>query len=221
MLTGSVTAAQRSAAAGALLACAPLLAQAQSSPFMTGATALQTNILAWADAHRRHPGDGARRHGDGQPHCPGVFDLRERGGPNNCRELRQHPDPALLGSEHGGTSQLPRASSVSAKSCVSRPRARGAPPRCYRRSRIPAPEHRVCRHGFRDRAAARSRRNLKLASNPAWVRGGLRPVAAARATAAPATARGAGRILPFPGMRCRSLPPAWPGERARARRVRA
>jgi type IV secretion system protein VirB2 len=25
----------------------PLLAQAQSSPFMTGATALQTNVLAW------------------------------------------------------------------------------------------------------------------------------------------------------------------------------
>ena len=42
---------------------------------------------------------------------------------------------------------------------------------------------------------------LKLASNPAWVRVGLRPVAAARATAAPATARGAGRILTFPGMR--------------------
>ena len=34
-------------AAAALFACAPLLAQAQSSPFMTGATALQTNILAW------------------------------------------------------------------------------------------------------------------------------------------------------------------------------
>ena len=34
-------------AAAALVACAPLLAQAQSSPFMTGATALQTNILAW------------------------------------------------------------------------------------------------------------------------------------------------------------------------------
>jgi hypothetical protein len=31
----------------ALCACAPLLAHAQSSPFMTGATALQTNILAW------------------------------------------------------------------------------------------------------------------------------------------------------------------------------
>jgi hypothetical protein len=42
---------------------------------------------------------------------------------------------------------------------------------------------------------------LKLASNPAWVRVGLRPVAAARATAAPATARGAGRILTFPRMR--------------------
>ena len=32
----------------ALLSAAPLaVAQAQSSPFMTGATALQTNILAW------------------------------------------------------------------------------------------------------------------------------------------------------------------------------
>jgi len=41
---------------------------------------------------------------------------------------------------------------------------------------------------------------LKLASNPAWVRVGLRPLAAARGTAGPATARGAGRILTFPGM---------------------
>jgi type IV secretion system protein VirB2 len=47
MHTGSVTTTQRRAAAGALLVCTPLLAQAQSSPFMTGATALQTNILAW------------------------------------------------------------------------------------------------------------------------------------------------------------------------------
>jgi type IV secretion system protein VirB2 len=31
----------------ALLAFAPDLSMAQSSPFMTGATALQTNILAW------------------------------------------------------------------------------------------------------------------------------------------------------------------------------
>jgi type IV secretion system protein VirB2 len=31
----------------ALLICAPDLAMAQSSPFMTGATALQTNLLAW------------------------------------------------------------------------------------------------------------------------------------------------------------------------------
>jgi len=30
-----------------LLCALPLLSQAQSSPFMTGATALQTNILAW------------------------------------------------------------------------------------------------------------------------------------------------------------------------------
>jgi type IV secretion system protein VirB2 len=27
--------------------CLPMLAQAQTSPFLTGATALQTNILAW------------------------------------------------------------------------------------------------------------------------------------------------------------------------------
>jgi type IV secretion system protein VirB2 len=32
---------------GAVLAGMPMLALAQSSPFMTGATALQTNILAW------------------------------------------------------------------------------------------------------------------------------------------------------------------------------
>jgi type IV secretion system protein VirB2 len=35
----------RSLSAAALLV--PLLARAQTSPFMTGATALQTNILAW------------------------------------------------------------------------------------------------------------------------------------------------------------------------------
>ena len=34
-------------AAALLLALAPMLAFAQSSPFLTGATALQTNILAW------------------------------------------------------------------------------------------------------------------------------------------------------------------------------
>jgi len=31
----------------ALAACAPDLSMAQASPFMTGATSLQTNILAW------------------------------------------------------------------------------------------------------------------------------------------------------------------------------
>src|SRR6516225_2608871 len=39
---------RRRVRAVALLSAAPLaVAQAQSSPFMTGATALQTNILAW------------------------------------------------------------------------------------------------------------------------------------------------------------------------------
>ncbi len=38
----------RSLRAGTLLWAAPIaIAQAQNSPFMTGATALQTNILAW------------------------------------------------------------------------------------------------------------------------------------------------------------------------------
>jgi len=37
----------RRAALGACALAAPVLVLAQSSPFMTGATALQTNILAW------------------------------------------------------------------------------------------------------------------------------------------------------------------------------
>jgi type IV secretion system protein VirB2 len=40
-------AAARGAGIVALLSALPMLALAQSSPFMTGATALQTNILAW------------------------------------------------------------------------------------------------------------------------------------------------------------------------------
>lgn len=39
--------AGRGTALAVLLSAVPLLADAQSSPFMTGATALQTNILAW------------------------------------------------------------------------------------------------------------------------------------------------------------------------------
>ncbi len=35
------------AAASSLLLASPQLAMAQASPFLTGATALQTNILAW------------------------------------------------------------------------------------------------------------------------------------------------------------------------------
>ena len=56
MHTGSVTTTQRRAAAGALLVCTPLLAQAQSSPFMTGATALQTNILILRCSGSEHGG---------------------------------------------------------------------------------------------------------------------------------------------------------------------
>jgi hypothetical protein len=106
MLTGSVTAAQRSAATGALLACAPLLAQAQSSPFMTGATALQTNILAWltpiavilvmvlgAMAMANRIAQVSSTYGTGEAQT-----LVENCG--NTLILR------CAGSEHGGTSQF-------------------------------------------------------------------------------------------------------------------
>jgi type IV secretory pathway VirB2 component (pilin) len=55
-ITGSATrglspdhASRRALALGLVLLCAShlVLAQAQGSPFMTGATSLQTNILAW------------------------------------------------------------------------------------------------------------------------------------------------------------------------------
>jgi type IV secretion system protein VirB2 len=39
--------AARGAAFAVLLLIVPLCAEAQTSPFLTGATALQTNILAW------------------------------------------------------------------------------------------------------------------------------------------------------------------------------
>src|SRR6202171_1928145 len=106
MLTGSVTTAHRRAAARALLACAPLLAQAQSSPFMTGATALQNNILAWltpiavilvmvlgamAMANRIAQVSSTYGHGDAQTiveNCGNTLILR------------------CSGSEQGGTSQF-------------------------------------------------------------------------------------------------------------------
>lgn len=46
-ITRSPVAAARRLAASVLGAGIPLSALAQSSPFLTGATALQTNILAW------------------------------------------------------------------------------------------------------------------------------------------------------------------------------
>jgi type IV secretion system protein VirB2 len=50
MQYGSRATSSRPALASRLIAaalCAPGLSMAQSSPFMTGASALQTNILAW------------------------------------------------------------------------------------------------------------------------------------------------------------------------------
>ena len=187
MLTGSVTGAQRSVAAGALLACAPLLAQAQSSPFMTGATALQTNILAWLTPIA-------------------VILVMVLGAMAMANRLVENCGNTLIlrcsGSEHGGTSQF--ASRLIGEREVMRvttSRSRRAT------EMLPAITH--SQHLSIESAVMGSEIEqlpdlagyLKLASNPAWVRVGLRPVAAARDTAAPATARGAGRILTFPDMR--------------------
>lgn len=47
MLFGSLSFRQRSIAMAALVLSLPQLALAQNSPFLTGANALQTNLLAW------------------------------------------------------------------------------------------------------------------------------------------------------------------------------
>ena len=53
---------------------------AQTSPFMTGATALQTNILAWLTPVAIILDHGAGRHGDGKPNVVGVVHRRDSWG---------------------------------------------------------------------------------------------------------------------------------------------
>ena len=47
MYSGQFRSRRRSPASAALMLLLPQLVLAQNSPFLTGATALQTNILAW------------------------------------------------------------------------------------------------------------------------------------------------------------------------------
>ena len=187
MLTRLVTAAQRGAAAGALLACAPLLAQAQSSPFMTGATALQTNILAWLTPIA-------------------VILVMVLGAMAMANRIVENCGNTLIlrcsGSEHGGTSQF-------ASRLIGEREVMHVTTSRSRRATEVLPTITHSEHLSTESAVMGSEIEqlpdlagyLKLASNPAWARVGLRPVAAARATAGPATAPGAGRILTFPGMR--------------------
>ena len=85
----------------------PDLAMAQASPFMTGATSLQTNLLAWFDAGRHHPRDGSRRHGDGKSHVLGVVPRRNSRHRNRLRSAANRDlgtrDVRRLGEKGGRT----------------------------------------------------------------------------------------------------------------------
>ena len=61
--------------AAALLA-APTLGWAQESPFLTGATALQTNILAWMTPVAIILVMVLGRHGNGKPNVLGLVSVR-------------------------------------------------------------------------------------------------------------------------------------------------
>src|SRR5438132_995803 len=197
MLTRLVTAAQRGAAVGALLACAPLLAQAQSSPFMTGATALQTNILAWltpiavilvmvlgAMAMANRIAQVSSTYGSGEAqtiveNCGNTLILR------------------CSGSEHGGTSQFAsRLIGEREVVRVTRSRSRRA------LEVLPAITHSEHRGveavdmGAEIQQLPDLAGYLKLASSPAWLRVGLQPAAAARGALADqhSTSRAAGLV---------------------------
>ncbi len=83
------------AAAGAVLLL-PALACAQTSPFLTGATALQTNILAWLTPIAVILVMVLGRHGDGKPNVLGLVYRRD---PWHRDRLRRAADRDL-GARH-------------------------------------------------------------------------------------------------------------------------
>ena len=76
----------------------PELALAQTSPFMTGASALQTNILSWLTPCGHHSRDGIGCYGNGESHFLGLVhggDLRDGYLRGRIRVLRTRPGPGM------------------------------------------------------------------------------------------------------------------------------
>ena len=96
----------RRAVAAVLFAWTPMLAFAQSSPFMTGATALQTNILAWLTpiAVILVMALGAMAMANRIAQVSSTY------GPGEAQTIVENCGNTLIlrcsGSEHGGTSQF-------------------------------------------------------------------------------------------------------------------
>src|SRR5882672_11397158 len=165
---------------------APGLLYAQASPFLTGVTSLQDNILQWLTPIA-------------------IILVMVLGAMAMANRVVENCGNTLIlrcsGSEHGGTSQF--ASRLIGEREVMRVTTSRS-----RRATEVLPTITHSQHLSIESAVMGSEIEqlpdlagyLKLASNPAWVRVGLRPLAAARGTAGPATARGAGRIPTFPGM---------------------
>jgi len=143
---------------GPVLWALPLLAQAQSSPFMTGATALQSNILAWltpiaiilvmalgamAMANRMSWGWclGA---------VLGIAQVSSTYGSREAQTLVENCGNTLIlrcsGSEHGGTSQFASRligdrEVVRRQIARARDRAQGLSTRAARRSTSTSEQH--------------------------------------------------------------------------------
>jgi hypothetical protein len=106
VLPGRPISATRIAWAGALLAATPVSALAQTSPFLTGATALQTNILAWLTpiAIILVMALGAMAMAGRIAQVSGTYGSAE------AQTLVENCATTLIlrcsGSEHGGTSQF-------------------------------------------------------------------------------------------------------------------
>ena len=207
----------RSLRASALLWATPIVvAQAQSSPFMTGATALQTNILAWltpiaiilvmvlgamAMANRMSWGwcFGA---------ILGIAQVSSTYGSGEAQTLVENCGNTLIlrcsGSEHGGTSQFASrliGDREVTRITTSRSRRMSELFAVISQSEHPGVEAAVM--GSEIEQLPDLSGYLKLASSPAWQRVRLRrPVPRPRMEPPPHTAR----ILTFPGVSTSSPP---------------
>src|SRR2546429_1651365 len=168
------------ALAALLVGCSPIPALAQSSPFMTGATALQTNILAWLTPIA-------------------IILVMALGAMAMANRIVENCGNTLIlrcsGSEHGGTSQFAsRLIGEREVVRVTRSRSRRA------LEVLPAITHseqlgvEAAVMGSEIEQLPDLAGYLKLASSPAWLRVGLRPAVAARGAVADqhSTSRAAG-----------------------------